>query len=1090
MTTFAASQLPLRQPTDLRTVMGLNFSRQQLDAIMAPLTPGVIVAGAGTGKTTVMAARVVWLVGTGQVSASEVLGLTFTNKATHELGHRVRAYLSDAGLGAPLVQLSAGSPPGEDLDAESPPELVEPTVLTYHAYAARLLTEHGLRIGHEPDTRVVADATRFQLAARAVRRHTEPVQHLGTWVPTVISSVLALDAQLGEHLVTPDELDRFQTAEAPLWRSTRQNKDVLDTLATFEKRRELLAFVRSYREIKAELGLMDFSDQMALAATLAQSCPEVGAVERDRFRIVLLDEYQDTSVAQAQLLTSLFSGGDMSTGRGHPVTAVGDPCQSIYAWRGAAASNIDEFATDFPPNREQAARRYPLSINRRSCKHILSTANVVAADLHAAHPGAEPLKAASGAGLGKVRAAVHETYDDELGFLAAQVPRAHREMPRPRWSEIAVLVRDNQTASDVHDALTAEGVPVEVVGLSGLLSMPEVAEVVATLQIMLDVTANAALLLLLAGPRWAVGPRDLALLGRRARRLAGSDVPPAEDVAGVLERAVAGVDQTDVVSLLEALEDPGHLPYSDEARLRFTALTRELRGLRRHAGEPLLDLVRRVIDVTGLDVELASSPSPVAAARRNNLSTFLDAVASFAGIDDDASLAGLLAYLEAEDEFGQGLALALPTQADSVKLLTVHRAKGLEWDVVFVPGLCTKVFPSTRGRGRWPTATQELPSPLRGDAADLPAVLERSSKGLRAFAQGCKAAELLEERRLAYVALTRPRAELVASCHWWGPEQKLPRGPSVFMTDVLEAMASWGAEPEVMTPPPATDGGATPVNPANRTLDRYDWPVEASRDEVQRRLDAAQEVREAQEVGWRVAASAIEADLLLDEQGVVQQWDLEIDRLLEESRLSRSTEIVVPLPSTLSATTVQRLRDDATGLARDLARPMPRKPSAAARFGTRFHAWVESYVGQQHLVDPDEMSGRADSGIDDDSDLRELTEAFSAGPFGSRAPYQVEAPFMLVLAGQVVKGRIDAVYETGSGFQVVDWKTNQDQTADPLQLAIYRLAWAELMGVSLAEVEAAFYYVRTGELVTPPDLPGRAELERLLSEAATTRASE
>lgn len=97
---------------------------------------------------------------------------------------------------------------------------------------------------------------------------------------------------------------------------------------------------------------------------------------------------------------------------------------------------------------------------------------------------------------------------------------------------------------------------------------------------------------------------------------------------------------------------------------------------------------------------------------------------------------------------------------------------------------------------------------------------------------------------------------------------------------------------------------------------------------------------------------------------------------------------------------------------------------------------------------------------------------------------------MLVLAGQVVKGRIDAVYETGSGFQVVDWKTNQDQTADPLQLAIYRLAWAELMGVSLAEVEAAFYYVRTGELVTPPDLPGRAELERLLSEAATTRASE
>jgi DNA helicase-2/ATP-dependent DNA helicase PcrA len=176
---------------------------------------------------------------------------------------------------------------------------------------------------------------------------------------------------------------------------------------------------------------------------------------------------------------------------------------------------------------------------------------------------------------------------------------------------------------------------------------------------------------------------------------------------------------------------------------------------------------------------------------------------------------------------------------------------------------------------------------------------------------------------------------------------------------------------------------------------------------------------------------------------------------------------------------------------------MPRQPAPAARFGTRFHAWVETRFGQQGLFDPDELSGRADAGIDDDADLKELIATFEAGPFGSRVPFAVEAPFALVLRGprggsQVVRGRIDAVYEdsapsTGSGqgrYLVVDWKTNARQTADPLQLAVYRLAWAELHAVPLEQVRAAFYYVRTGELVEPADLPERAQLEGLLSGAS------
>jgi DNA helicase-2/ATP-dependent DNA helicase PcrA len=213
----------------------------------------------------------------------------------------------------------------------------------------------------------------------------------------------------------------------------------------------------------------------------------------------------------------------------------------------------------------------------------------------------------------------------------------------------------------------------------------------------------------------------------------------------------------------------------------------------------------------------------------------------------------------------------------------------------------------------------------------------------------------------------------------------------------------------------------------------------------------------------------------------VGDWDAELDRLLAEARSDRSGAVEVPLPTSLSATAVARLREDPEQFARELARPMPRKPSPAARFGTRFHAWVEARFGQQALLDPDDLPGRGDLGIDDEDDLLALIDTFEAGPFAERVPHAVEAPFALVLAGQVVRGRIDAVYaEPDGSWLVVDWKTNQHQDADALQLAIYRVAWAELTGVPLEQVRAAFHYVRSGESVVPQGLADRDELERAL----------
>jgi DNA helicase-2/ATP-dependent DNA helicase PcrA len=294
------------------------------------------------------------------------------------------------------------------------------------------------------------------------------------------------------------------------------------------------------------------------------------------------------------------------------------------------------------------------------------------------------------------------------------------------------------------------------------------------------------------------------------------------------------------------------------------------------------------------------------------------------------------------------------------------------------------------------------------------------------------------------------------------------------LTRVRDTAARWGAESERWVDKPEKGD----PNPLLEQVVALPWPVEAHHAEIERRVTAAEAVR--------ISAAEVDdcsPDLGLDlvETARVDDWDADIDRLLEEARTSRRHDIVVPLPDSLSATALKDLRDDPDQFARQVARPLPRRPSPSARFGTKFHAWVEARFGQQQMLDPDELPGRADSEVDSEADLADLIKAFEAGPFGDRAPSHIEPPFALVLDGQVVRGRIDAVYRTADGrYQVVDWKTNKAATADPLQLALYRVAWAELMGVPVEQVRAAFYYVRTGELVEFDDLPDRAELEQLV----------
>ena len=202
-----------------------------------------------------------------------------------------------------------------------------------------------------------------------------------------------------------------------------------------------------------------------------------------------------------------------------------------------------------------------------------------------------------------------------------------------------------------------------------------------------------------------------------------------------LEQAVAEVDPTEVVSLLDALDSPGEAAYSPDARDRFARLSAELGWLRRHGEESVLDLTRRVITTLGLDVEVMATPEFARTSRRDQLGAFLDAVAGYVDVDGDASLPGLLGYLQAESEQGAGLEQAVPSDREAVKLLTVHKAKGLEWEAVFLPALMKGVFPSDRVTDNWVLNSSVLPADLRGDAGSIPQLAETTYAAMADYKQ-------------------------------------------------------------------------------------------------------------------------------------------------------------------------------------------------------------------------------------------------------------------------------------------------------------------------------------------------------------------
>lgn len=1050
----------------LSQVLGFSVSNEQWDVVSAPLEPGVVIAGAGSGKTTSMAARVTYLVGAGLVAPDRVLGLTFTNKAAAELLGRVREQLGKARAQGLIESDDEGADATADAHAD-------PMIATYNAFAARIVAEHGLRLGREPNARLLTDGARHALAYRLVCRSSIDLSEIGRTPISVVGSMLALDDELSNLAIDPTELiEHERIAIAEIDASGITQVKALQIRATSQRRIALAQLVVEWRAEKQARDVLDFPDQTRLALLLVTRFPEVAASIRASYDVVLLDEYQDTAVAQRRLMQELF-------GDGHPVTAVGDPCQAIYGWRGASVDNIESFARHFAfggdgdgdgDGDQRMPSRYSLVTNRRSGPVLLEVANEVSADLRAAHAGVEPLQPDPERSGGLVRAGLFETSAQERRWIAEDIAAASRAMP---LKEIAVLASTTAELSAIEAELRDLGISTQRHGAAGLLDQPAVIEVRSMLEILQSPMANPAMVRILTNARWRIGPRDLAALGRRAAGLAGgSHRSDTVDVDDALDEAVRGADPAESVSLVDALLDPGDpANYSDQARERMAQLAEQVRILRRHVGEPIPELITRVMELTGLEVELAVQGR--AGQQRFAVATLIELAADFADLDGSTSLGAFLSRLREAERFDVDLPLALEGRAEAVQLLTIFKAKGLEYDRVYVAALARDAFPGGRSRGSWLTTAHLVPWPLRPDATDAlrdwPHPEGPRDKHVKAYEAELAELERIETERLLYVALTRARHALTVTGHWWGPTQSKPRGPQPHLDAVRLACEAADASIIAWAEPPA-DGSSNPSPTAGAVIAAWPAPITSA----DRTRALAAQVEAAMRAPRTLEGMPVDVHpVTADDRERVARWDDDLAVLLAEERQRRSPHRVVPLPASVSASLLIRAVRDPESVAKDLARPMPGAPAPAARRGTAFHLWVERRYGQLPLLDPDDVPGAADdASIPSDAALEALKVAFERTPYADRAPVAVEAPFALLVGGRVVRGRIDAVFAEPDGrFEVVDWKTGSAAGVDPLQLAIYRAAWAQVAGVDPSRVSAAFVLVATGEVIRPDSLP-------------------
>jgi DNA helicase-2/ATP-dependent DNA helicase PcrA len=664
---------------------GLN--PQQREAVVHQGSPLLIVAGAGSGKTRVLTRRIAYLLAARDVSPSEILAITFTNKAAGEMAARV----------ADITGLRSRAM----------------WVMTFHSACVRILRREATRFGYPSSFSIYDQADSQRLM-------------------TLVCRELDLDAKNHPPKAMLNQVSNLKN----------ELVDYETFLARADNYRDK-ALAQAYAEYQRRLaaaGAMDFDDLIMVTVNLLQAFPEVAETYRRRFRHILVDEYQDTNHAQYMLVRELVShpawqsdSDDAGPLPPAELVVVGDADQSIYAFRGATIRNIEEFTRDFTD-----ASVIMLEQNYRSTQNILAAANAVVSR----NSGRVPKNLWSDAGDGPpIVGYVADGEHDEAAFVAEEVDRLADE-GEATAGDVAVFYRTNAQSRVFEEVFIRAGLPYKVVGGVRFYERREVRDLLAYLRLTANPGDEVSLRRILNVPRRGIGERA--------------------------EACVAALAQRDRITFAAALTRPDDAPGLAARSARAIASFNELiTGLRAEAeaGLPVADLAEMILDQSGYLAELQNSTDLQDASRIENLNELVSVAREFDAQNPDGTLTDFLervSLVADADEIPDG-----ERHGGMVTLMTLHTAKGLEFPVVFLSGMEEHVFPHQRS--------------MTDDK------------------------ELEEERRLAYVGITRAQRRLyltrAASRTWWGrPEY---HQQSRFLDEIPGHLIEWRRDERAVSAPAA-----------------------------------------------------------------------------------------------------------------------------------------------------------------------------------------------------------------------------------------------------------------------------------------------
>jgi DNA helicase-2/ATP-dependent DNA helicase PcrA len=735
----------------LQALLG-GLNPDQLRAVTHGGGPLLVIAGAGTGKTQVITRRIAWLIATRRARPSEILALTFTDKAAEEMAVRV--------------------------DQLVPYGYTDTAIATFHAFGDSLIREHALELGLPTDVRVLSrpEVVIF-LREHLFEFELDRYRPLGD--PTrFLAALAALFSRCKDEDISPDDYaahaervssEASRLAEAAGVVGAPDRSDTAPAASEDAARQvELARAYATYQRLLAANGCIDFGDQVALALRLVRTSPAARESIAGRFRYILVDEFQDTNRAQAELVAALAE-------RHRNVTVVGDDDQAIYAFRGAAVANILEFE-----DRYRGAKTMVLRRNYRSQAPILDAAyrlvrfndpdrlevrSGVTKRLRAERRATDPAP---------VRLEAFASGAEEADWIAAEI-RRRVEIAGARPRDHAVLVRANQHADPILRALNVAGIPWRFSGTSGLYARPEVRLLLSFLRVVADPESSVDLYALAASEVYGLGGEDLTAIVNIARRRNRS-----------------------VRAILDELDrQPGILRVGPDTRAAVARLVADLRDYEAAAHEaPAGELLYRFLRGSGLLARLVASDTPAAEEALQNIARFFEIVRAQSALLADDRAVFVAPHLATLIEAGDDPSTAeLDPDADAVAVLTIHKAKGLEFPVVFLPGMVAGRFPLNG----------------RGEPLALPAGLGRGE------VPGPDVA-LAEERRLCYVAMTRARDELVLS-HAADYGGARARRVSPFVLEALDL-------PAADLPAGGAAGGGAGVTPPADRLATFDAPVQ------------------------------------------------------------------------------------------------------------------------------------------------------------------------------------------------------------------------------------------------------------------------